>query len=139
MSSAVNLARTLGPAQMRRVRCSRHTRLGDRGPSTCCGATLGSGLERKSVRVGCVEVRRAGWISGVPFKSLTNQRTREWLEVVWSGKSVEVNGISTDGYAELLLPEPYECFQKSMTILQKCGKKLGLDLPSHFTPRMNKR
>mmetsp|Transcript_8108 Transcript_8108/g.14119 ORF Transcript_8108/g.14119 Transcript_8108/m.14119 type:complete len:141 (+) Transcript_8108:1109-1531(+) len=55
----------------------------------------------------------------VCHSTLTNQRTREWLEGVRQGKGVEETGIPADEYVELSLLEPHKRFQNSMTILQK--------------------
>mmetsp|Transcript_15695 Transcript_15695/g.28371 ORF Transcript_15695/g.28371 Transcript_15695/m.28371 type:complete len:691 (+) Transcript_15695:79-2151(+) len=62
----------------------------------------------------------------VCHSTLTNQRTREWLEGIRSGKGVEVTGIPADEYAELSLLEPHKRFQNSMTILQKRADKGGI-------------
>ncbi len=51
--------------------------------------------------------------------TLTNARTREWLEAVRAHKGTEVTGIPADEYSELSLLEPHKRFQNSMTILQK--------------------
>ena len=51
--------------------------------------------------------------------TLTNARTREWLEGVRNQKGVEVTGIPAGEYAELSLLEPHKRFQNSVTILQK--------------------
>jgi len=55
----------------------------------------------------------------VCHSTLTNQRTREWLEAVRHRKGVEETGIPDEEYAELSLLEPHKRFQNSMTILQK--------------------
>ncbi|KAL7542240.1 hypothetical protein ACHAXR_011626 [Thalassiosira sp. AJA248-18] len=55
----------------------------------------------------------------VCHSTLTNARTREWLEGVRQRKGVDETGIPADEYTELSLLEPHKRFQNSMTILQK--------------------
>lgn len=68
-------------------------------------------------------IRPGGFL--VCHSTITNQRTREWLEGVRLGKGVEETGIPADEYAELSLLEPHKRFQNSMTILQKRVGKDG--------------
>lgn len=67
-------------------------------------------------------IRPGGYL--VCHSTLTNTRTREWLEAVRQGKGVDETGIPADEYAELSLLEPHKRFQNSMTILQK---RVGID------------
>ena len=68
-------------------------------------------------------VRPGGFL--VCHSTLTNARTREWLEGVRQGKGVEDTGLPAGEYAELSLLEPHKRFQNSMTILQKRTGKDG--------------
>lgn len=61
----------------------------------------------------------------VCHSTLTNQRTRDWLEGVRQRKGFEETGIPADEYSELSLLEPHKRFQNSMTILQKREGKGG--------------
>ena len=56
--------------------------------------------------------------------TLTNARTRAWLEGIREGRGVEETGIPPDECAELSLLEPHKRFQNSVTILQK---RVGTD------------
>ena len=60
--------------------------------------------------------------------TITNARTREWLEGIRERKGVEATGIPADEYTELSLLEPHKRFQNSITILQK---RMGED-GKHF-------
>lgn len=51
--------------------------------------------------------------------TLTNARTRDWLEAVRAHKGTKVTGIPANEYSELSLLEPHKRFQNSITILQK--------------------
>ena len=55
----------------------------------------------------------------VCHSTLTNARTREWLEGIRGGKGEEITGIPVDEYVELSLLEPHKRFQNSLSILQK--------------------
>jgi len=61
----------------------------------------------------------------VCHSTLTNQRTRDWLEGVRQRKGFEETGIPADEYSELSLLEPHKRFQNSMSILQKRDGKGG--------------
>ena len=67
-------------------------------------------------------IRPGGFL--VCHSTLTNSRTREWLEAVRQGKGIDETGIPSNEYAELSLLEPHKRFQNSMTILQK---RVGID------------
>jgi len=62
-------------------------------------------------------VRPGGFL--VCHSTLTNARTREWLEAVRQRRGEAETGLPTDEYTELSLLEPHKRFQNSMTILQK--------------------
>lgn len=62
-------------------------------------------------------IRPGGFL--VCHSTLTNARTRTWLEGVRQRAGVDVTGIPEEEYAELSLLEPHKQFQNSMTILQK--------------------
>lgn len=62
-------------------------------------------------------IRPGGFL--VCHSTLTNARTREWLEGVRKGKGVEETGIPAGECAELSLLEPHKRFQNSLTVLQK--------------------
>ena len=55
----------------------------------------------------------------VCHSTLTNKRTREWLEGVRQGKGEDITGIPANEYAELSFLEPHKRFQNSVSILQK--------------------
>ena len=57
--------------------------------------------------------------------TLTNARTREWLEAVRYKKSAEVTGIPPDECVEVSLLEHHKKYQNSITILQKRIGKNG--------------
>ena len=62
-------------------------------------------------------IRPGGFL--VCHSTLTNERTRTWLEAVRQRKGADETGIPADEYAELSLLEPHKRFQNSVTILQK--------------------
>ena len=62
-------------------------------------------------------VRPGGFL--VCHSTLTNVRTREWLEAVRQRRGDSETGLPADEYAELSLLEPHKRYQNSMTILQK--------------------
>ena len=62
-------------------------------------------------------IRPGGFL--VCHSTLTNARTRAWLEGVRRHAGAEVTGIPAGEYAELSLLEPHKRFQNSVTILQK--------------------
>ena len=51
--------------------------------------------------------------------TLTNLRSREWLESIRRRDSKEVTGLDPDSFSEVSLLEPHKRFQNSITILQK--------------------
>ena len=51
--------------------------------------------------------------------TLTNRRTREWLENIRKNGSEDDTGIPQGEYVELSLLEPHKRYQNSVTILQK--------------------
>ncbi|KAL3802350.1 hypothetical protein HJC23_007175 [Cyclotella cryptica] len=55
----------------------------------------------------------------VCHSTLTNRRTREWLEGLRGRKGEKVTGIPSNEYVELSLLEDHKRFQNSLTILQK--------------------
>ena len=65
------------------------------------------------------------WNSLVPggflicHSSLTNQRTRDWVEAVRRREGTDLTGLPEGEYVELSLLEPYKHYQNSMTIIQK--------------------
>jgi len=62
-------------------------------------------------------IRPGGFL--VCHSTLTNARTRAWLEGIRRHAGAEVTGIPAGEYAELSLLEPHKRFQNSVTILQK--------------------
>ena len=62
-------------------------------------------------------IRPGGFL--VCHSTLTNYRTREWLEAVRRKESVEITGIPPDEVVELSLLEPTKTFQNAITILQR--------------------
>ena len=62
-------------------------------------------------------IRPGGFL--VCHSTLTNYRTREWLEAVRRKEGVEVTGIPPDEVVELSLLEPTKTFQNAVTILQR--------------------
>lgn len=62
-------------------------------------------------------IRPGGFL--VCHSTLTNERTRLWLEGVRRRAGVDVTGIPAGEYAELSLLEPHKRFQNSITIIQK--------------------
>lgn len=51
--------------------------------------------------------------------TLTNQRTRDWLEAARSHRGVEATGIPAGDYVEVSLLEPHKHYQNSISIFQK--------------------
>ena len=51
--------------------------------------------------------------------TLTNERTREWLEAVRTRQAEEVTGLPPDEYVEVSFLEPHKLFQNSVSVLQK--------------------
>jgi len=51
--------------------------------------------------------------------TLTNQRTRDWLEDVRQRKGQETTGLPPDEYVEVSLLEPHKHYQNSISIFQK--------------------
>jgi len=51
--------------------------------------------------------------------TLTNQRTREWLEAARARKGEAETGMPADGYVEVSLLEPHKQYQNSVSIFQK--------------------
>ena len=51
--------------------------------------------------------------------TLTNQRTRKWLDAIRDRRGKEITGIDNDEYVEISFLEPHKFFQNSITILQK--------------------
>lgn len=62
-------------------------------------------------------IRPGGFL--VCHSTLTNHRTREWLEAVRRKEGVEVTGIPPDEVVELSLLEPTKTYQNAITILQR--------------------
>ena len=62
-------------------------------------------------------IRPGGFL--VCHSTLTNERTRVWLEGVRRRAGVDITGIPADEYVELSLLEPHKRFQNSITIIQK--------------------
>ena len=53
--------------------------------------------------------------------TLTNQRTRDWLEAARAHKGEETTGMPPNEYTELSLLEPHKYYQNSVSIFQKRG------------------
>ena len=53
--------------------------------------------------------------------TLTNQRTRDWLEAARAHEGEETTGIPPNEYVELSLLEPHKYYQNSVSIFQKRG------------------
>ena len=51
--------------------------------------------------------------------TLTNQRTREWLEAARARKGQDETGMPPDEYVEVSLLEPHKQYQNSISIFQK--------------------
>lgn len=59
--------------------------------------------------------------------TLTNQRTREWLEAARARKGEAETGMPADGYVEVSLLEPHKQYQNSVSIFQKRRGSDGKD------------
>jgi predicted O-methyltransferase YrrM len=59
--------------------------------------------------------------------TLTNTRTRDWLEAARGRKGAEVTGIPPDEYVEVSLLEPHKRYQNSVSIFQKRKGSNGED------------
>jgi hypothetical protein len=51
--------------------------------------------------------------------TLTNQRTRQWLEAARLRKGQDLTGIPPDEYVEISLLEPHKRYQNSVSVFQK--------------------
>lgn len=51
--------------------------------------------------------------------TLTNQRTRDWLEAARSHQGEDMTGFPTDEYVEVSLLEPHKHYQNSVSVFQK--------------------
>jgi len=122
-SSAVNVARTLG------LESYLHFLKGDAFDALdthfsqvesidllWCDFGVGSRMREYASNV-WKYIKPGGFL--VCHSTITNRRTREWLEGIRSGKGVDETGIPADEYEELSVLEPHKRFQNSMTILQK--------------------
>ena len=63
--------------------------------------------------------------------TLTNQRTRDWLEAARAKKGEAETGMPADEYVELSLLEPHKQYQNSISIFQK---RKGLDGKDYNEP-----
>jgi hypothetical protein len=81
-----------------------------------CDFGVGSRMTEYASRVWRY-IRPGGFL--VCHSTLTNERTRTWLEGVRRHAGEEETGIPAGEYAELSLLEPHKRFQNSVTILQK--------------------
>jgi predicted O-methyltransferase YrrM len=67
----------------------------------------------------------AAWQSICPggflicHSSLTNQRTRDWVEAIRNCEAEDVTGLPDGEYVELSLLEPHKHYQNSISIIQK--------------------
>jgi len=74
---------------------------------------------------------RSSWPSVRPggfllcHSTLTNQRTRDWLEAVRARAPEDVTGMPPDGYVEISLLEPHKHYQNSVSIFQKRRDSAG--------------
>jgi predicted O-methyltransferase YrrM len=62
-------------------------------------------------------VRPGGFL--LCHSSLTNQRTREWLEAARAHRGIAETGLPSGDYVELSLLEPHKHYQNSISIFQK--------------------
>jgi predicted O-methyltransferase YrrM len=124
-SSAVGVARTLGlDSYLQFLKgdafdaLDRH--FSSRGVETVdmlwCDFGVGSRMTEFVSRVWRF-LRPGGFL--VCHSTLTNEKTRMWLEGVRRRAGAEKTGIPAEEYAELSLLEPHKRFQNSVTILQK--------------------
>lgn len=82
-------------------------------------------IEQDSIDMLWCEFASTAWKSIRPggvllcHSTLTNTRTREWLEATSVKLGGSVTGIPADEYIEISLLEPHKRFQNSVSILQK--------------------
>jgi predicted O-methyltransferase YrrM len=73
-------------------------------------------------------MQKGAWASLRPgglllcHSTLTNQRTRDWLEAARARHGEDLTGIPADEYVELSLLEPHKPYQNSVSIFQKRKK-----------------
>ncbi|KAL3771452.1 hypothetical protein ACHAW5_000107 [Stephanodiscus triporus] len=122
-SSAVGVARTLGlDTYLRFLRgdafdaLDTHFSWIESVDMLWCDFGVGSRMTEYMSRVWRY-IRPGGFL--VCHSTLTNVRTRGWLEGVRRRGGVDETGIPAEEYVELSLLEPHKRFQNSMTILQK--------------------
>jgi predicted O-methyltransferase YrrM len=122
-SSAVNVARTLGLDQyLNFLKGDAFDALETHFPEVesidllWCDFGVGARMRDYVSKVWRF-IRPGGFL--LCHSTLTNARTREWLEAVRQRKGEVETGIPVDGCTELSLLEPHKRFQNSMTILQK--------------------
>lgn len=70
-------------------------------------------------------IRRGGFL--LCHSTLTNTRTRDWLEAARARKGKDQTGIPPDEYVEVSLLEPHKRYQNSVTIIQKRKESNGED------------
>ena len=79
---------------------------------------FGVGTRMKDFAHGAwASIRPGGFL--ICHSTLTNQRTREWLEAVRTRQSRDETGLPPDEYVELSLLEPHKLFQNSFSVVQK--------------------
>lgn len=122
-SSAVNVARTLGlDRYLHFLKGDAFDALGthfledDSIDLLWCDFGVGSRMRDYVSKVWRF-IRPGGFL--ICHSTLTNSRTREWLEAVRQRNGEVETGIPIDEFTELSLLEPHKRFQNSMTILQK--------------------
>jgi predicted O-methyltransferase YrrM len=72
---------------------------------------------REFISMAWSSIRPGGFL--LCHSTLTNRRTREWLERIRCRKGQEETGIPPDEYVELTLLEHHKRFQNSVSVLQK--------------------
>jgi predicted O-methyltransferase YrrM len=89
-----------------------------------CDFGVGSRMKEFLQKGAWASLRSGGLL--LCHSTLTNQRTRNWLEAVRARQGEDLTGIPADEYVELSLLEPHKAYQNSVSIFQK--RKRGDDV-----------
>jgi predicted O-methyltransferase YrrM len=81
-----------------------------------CDFGVGSRMKEFVASAWC-SIRPGGFL--LCHSTLTNTRTRDWLEAARARKGADVTGIPPDEYVEVSLLEPHKRYQNSVSIFQK--------------------
>ncbi|CAB9515211.1 expressed unknown protein [Seminavis robusta] len=82
-----------------------------------CDFGVGSRMKEFLSQGAWASLRPGGFL--LCHSTLTNQRTRDWLEAARARKGEEVTGIPPEEYVEISLLEPHKRYQNSVSIFQK--------------------